>query len=491
MVAPHTHLAISIESLSFTNDMQWLVNSEHWILSWIDMNVEHKMHSKHRLRRQVSIHGARVQSPYPFLPGLFSWSFAIGTDQKRKLQPVTSIIPDFRAATTAQIFPESPPSPVKGKKMICYFTNWAQYRNGEARFLPEDLNPNLCTHIHYAFAQISGRGTTLEPGQWNDESKRGMIGMYERVLQLKAHNPHLKVLLSVGGWGAGSKLFSKMAANRNSRRRFIRNVIRYLRYWGFDGFDIDWEYPGSRGGPPGDKRRFTLLLQEFRSTFETESRARHVKRLFLSVAVAATSPYMDNGYDIRAVTNSVDYVCLMAYDFHGHWDGSTGHMTGLYAPNESEGSDKTHNVDYAVNFWLDAGCPRSKLILGLAAYGRSFTLEYEDDTGLGAPTRGAGAPGPYTRESGILALYEVCSSIWQGGDVIWLEQQEVPYFVRGKQWVAYEDLRSIDLKVQYIKENKLAGAMLWDVSLDDFRGNHCQIGRFSLLMAINKAMGPI
>ncbi|GFS11105.1 chitinase-3-like protein 1 [Elysia marginata] len=188
------------------------------------------------------------------------------------------------------------------------------------------------------------------------------------------------------------------------------------------------------------------------------------------------------------IPSAVDYVCLMAYDFYGHWEGFTGHMTALYAPDGAEGIHKTHNVNSAVTYWLDGGCPRDKLVLGLAAYGRSFTLEYESDTGLGALTRGPGAPGPQTGEAGTLAIYEICAAIRQGGEVVWLDQQKVPYFVRGNQWVAFDDLRSMDLKVKYIEENRLAGAMLWDATLDDFRGSNCQIGPFPLLTAINKAM---
>ncbi|GFN78209.1 acidic mammalian chitinase [Plakobranchus ocellatus] len=193
---------------------------------------------------------------------------------------------------------------------------------------------------------------------------------------------------------------------------------------------------------------------------------------------------------VTITLSAVDYICLMAYDFHGDWDGVTGHMTSLYAPRNARGMEVTHNVHYAVNFWLQGGCPREKLVLGLAAYGRSYTLQNAQYTGLGEATDGPGRPGPHSGEAGTLAFYEVCSTIKHGGKVVWLEKQKVPFFVNGDQWVAYEDLRSIHIKSQYIRDMNLAGAMIWDISLDDFTGVFCGLGRFPLLTTIKKSLGP-
>lgn len=54
------------------------------------------------------------------------------------------------------------------KKVVCYYTNWSQYRNDKAKFFPENIDVTLCTHLVYAFAKISDG--VLAPFEWNDDS---------------------------------------------------------------------------------------------------------------------------------------------------------------------------------------------------------------------------------------------------------------------------------------------------------------------------------
>ena len=106
-----------------------------------------------------------------------------------------------------------------GYKLVCYYTNWSQYRPKKGKFLPEYIDPFLCTHVIFAFGWIKeGRLTSFEK---NDVSGDGKAGLYQRVVGLKAKNPKLKVILAIGGWSFGTSKFKEVAENRFSRQKFI------------------------------------------------------------------------------------------------------------------------------------------------------------------------------------------------------------------------------------------------------------------------------
>ncbi|XP_005112658.1 acidic mammalian chitinase [Aplysia californica] len=372
-------------------------------------------------------------------------------------------------------------------KLVCYYTNWAQYRPGKGAFFPEDIDADLCTHIHYGFAIIVDG--LLAPFEWNDDDTPWSEGMYTRVNKLKQKNPALKTMLSVGGWNMGTKNWTLMVQDTSSRQKFIQNAIPFLRQRNFDGLDLDWEYPGSRGSPPEDKFKFTYLVQELLIAFDNEPRPSGTPRLLLSAAVAAGKDTIDAGYQVASISKELDYIVLMTYDFFGAWDPVTGHNSPLYKADDSTSElNQYFNVDYASHYWVDEGCPKDKLYIGLATYGRSFTLRDESDSGRGAPASGAGIAGTYTREAGFLSYYEVCEMIIAGARMEFLEDQRVPYLVLGNQWVGYENKTSIGEKISYIQDNDFAGGMVWDYDLDDFDGEFCGKGRYPLISLISQSL---
>ncbi|XP_058130968.1 chitinase-3-like protein 1 [Dasypus novemcinctus] len=358
-------------------------------------------------------------------------------------------------------------------KLVCYYTNWAQYREGDASCFPDAIDPFLCTHVIYSFANISSN--EIDTWEWND------VSLYDTLNALKNRNPKLKTLLSVGGWSFGSQRFSELASNTQSRQTFIKSVPPFLRTHGFDGLDLAWLYPARR-----DKQHFTTLLKEMKAEFAKEAQS-EAEQLLLSAAVSAGKVNIDQGYNIPQIAQYLDFISLMTYDFQGSWSQSTGHHSPLFKGPEDPSSNRFSNVDYAVGYMLRLGAPASKLVMGIPTFGKSFTLA-SSKTGIGAPISGPGLPGRFTKEEGTLAYYEICDFL-RGATVHKLSNQQVPYATKGNQWVGYDDQESVKSKVRYLRQKQLAGAMVWALDLDDFRGSFCgQNMRFPLTSSIRDTL---
>lgn len=322
----------------------------------------------------------------------------------------------------------------------------------ERLLAPDEVDAAKLTHINYAFANVKD-GRLVEGFAHDAENLRVLTG-------LRARNPELRVLVSVGGW-TWSKGFSDAALTAESRRRFCESAVAYVKRHDLDGLDVDWEYPGLPGDSnpyrPEDRANFTALMTDLRAHLDAAA-AGSDRRYLLTFAAGAFPDYLAHAA-MNEVAGVVDFVNLMTYDFRVPGaEPEAGHNANLLAhPKDASGS----SADRAVRDFLAAGVPARKLVLGVPFYGRAW--EVQGDYGPlyvpGKAAKGFGS-GRYS------ALRELPGQA--GWLRLWDDAAQAPWLwnPEKKLFVSYEDPRSLRLKCALVRERGLGGVMFWEYSED-------------------------
>ena len=335
------------------------------------------------------------------------------------------------------------------KKVVGYYTSWSAYSG----YTLDKVDVTKLTHINYAFANINEELKVVLGDAHIDSINLQKIGEIKRI------NPNLKVLVSVGGWSWSDK-FSDVALTEESRITFSNSCIEFMREYGFDGIDIDWEFPVSGGLPTNkyrqeDKENFTLLLKSLRETFDTQGKI-DGKSYILTIAGGASSMFTDN-IELEEIHKYIDFANIMSYDIHGSWDKYTDFNSPLYINSESLNNIKL-SIDESMKIWINRGFPKEKIVMGISFYGKQYDNVSPWNNGLyqvynGISTIGYGdIATKYLNKHGNNRYFHYGSLM--------------PWIYNGTSFITYEDKESIFYKTDYIKSNELGGAMIWELSGD-------------------------
>ncbi|MBC9715735.1 chitinase C-terminal domain-containing protein [Streptomyces sp. TRM66268-LWL] len=315
------------------------------------------------------------------------------------------------------------------RRVIGYFTGWRTGKNGEPAYLASDLPWDKITHINYAFAHIGSdhklsvgtdgannpaTGMTW-PGVAGAEMDPGYAykGHFNLLNKFKKQHPDVKTLVSVGGWAetggyfgddgkrVSSGGFYAMATNADGSVNqagidtFADSAVAFVKKYGFNGVDIDYEYPTTMkdAGHPLDwpfanARRaglvkgYAALMKTLREKLDRAG-AQDGRHYLLTVA-APSSGYLLRGMETFQVQKYLDYVNIMSYDLHGAWneyvgpnaslfdDGKDAELAaaGVYSTSQYGGIGYL-NTDWAYHYFRGS-MPAGRINIGLPYYTRGF-----------------------------------------------------------------------------------------------------------------------
>ncbi|KAH9829398.1 uncharacterized protein C8Q71DRAFT_863325 [Rhodofomes roseus] len=340
-------------------------------------------------------------------------------------------------------------------RRIGYYEGWASSSSSRPCdvYQPEQIAAEVLTHVNFAFALISDsfQLTEMSPGD---------IDLWARTTLLKKRNSALKVFLSVGGWSFNdpptSTIFSQLVASAENTNTFISSALEIMEAFGFDGLDIDWEYPAAydRGGNPADKDNYVTFMRELKTAFGD--------RYGISFTAPSSYWYLQH-FNVTGLLQWADFVNVMTYDLHGVWDGKDPYI-GYIVLAHTNLTEIKNTLQLLQNVEVDW----SQVNIGFGFYGRTFELTSEECTTPECPFVGPADAGPCTHNAGTLSWAEI-QGIISSNDLqpVLDEDAAVKYVVwDDRQWVSYDDDETFRLKLDYLNAI-VGGSFIWSVDQDD------------------------
>lgn len=338
----------------------------------------------------------------------------------------------------------------------------------------------LITNAYHAYEKMYPSEKSVDG--ISDDSIQSLKGQFNQLRKIKKLHPHLKILISIGGWG-GSKYFSDLALTHESREYFVNSCIEMFILGNlpisnnsggensaigvFDGIDLDWEFPIT-GGPegthynPNDRENHTALFKLFREKLNEIN-----PNLLLTAAVTGRSNEFWL-YNFNEDQNYLDWFNLMSYDLHGIADEFSNHHTNLLSA-ENDVDPKRESLDRMVRYLLDSvNVKPEKIVPGAAFYGKGWSEVDTNNNGLYQKGTFLNKWG-FIRFENYLDFRELNK---KGFKCYWDDNTLAPFFFNSEEKIfwSFDDVRSIALKSRYVDAFKLRGLMFWQTFGDDSLG---------------------
>ena len=361
------------------------------------------------------------------------------------------------------------------KEIIGCYRYWDYNRNPEA-FDPANIPYDKLTIINYSFfyplesGEIVGidpaadsrllKGENLESGSTSGKSLMELA---------KEHGT--KVLLSIGGWETSNN-FPKVSADVSTRSNFAHWCVKHIKQYGFDGIDIDWEFPGykNHNGTDKDRVNFTILLQTVRDSLQALGE-KSDKDYLLTASLPAAAVHLED-MEVEKIAAIVDYINIMTYDLHGSWGEISNHNSALYSPAKG---DPGRSLDGAFTLYNEThNVPSEKITLCAVFFGYS----YSDCDEIYGTHQGADTT---LFPKGQDIFYSQIAEKMDKFERRWDSTAQAPYLV-GKTrntLISFDDEESVALKAEYINENNGAGIIIWPLL-----GDYLKNGKTPLVDAI-------
>jgi chitinase len=337
---------------------------------------------------------------------------------------------------------------------VGYYQSWSIWREeGCHPVAPDelDVDGNGYTHLAYSFASIDSN-YKLEP--WLSDYE-GEVPRYEQFNSLKRKYPELKTLIAIGGWtfnnpGETEFRFSDACKTAENRAIFAQSILDFMIQYGFDGIDLDWEFPGdtTHGGRYGDKENYALLVNEIRSIFDSTG-----KGYVITVATPVGVSRIKQGFDLLELQKGVDFFHFMNYNTYTHFsqDRIIGANTDMPF------------IFNSIKYFLDAGLDPNKVVLGLAAYGRTYNLT-DPDCATDGCSFTSGGIGGCGGDEGVMPNFSIDEYIESGN---YKKKYYNPtsgtmeLVVDDTLYISYDNLKTYTLKHEYAELSCFRGMMWW------------------------------